>query len=131
MEEELRGVNTTITDNDEKVITLRQQIEALENEIDIRSNVEAEEEETEEEKTERLALVNTLSQELFKKSGEVDVCIEVNSKVKESIEPLKSKLRKKIWKGSSLRCVALVWPLSQRPCSREVERACLSPPHCW
>ena len=95
LEEELRGVNTTISDNDEKVIILRKQIQELDNELDIRSNVDADEEETEEEKTERLELVNKLSQENFKKSGEVDVCIEVNAKIKESIEPLTKEIEEK------------------------------------
>ncbi len=95
LEEELRGVKTTIQDNDEKSVLLRKQIQDLEHEVDIRSNVEADEEETEEEKTERLELVNTLAQELFKKSGEVDVCVEVNAKIKESIDPLTKQVEEK------------------------------------
>ena len=95
VEEELKGVKTTISDNDEKAVVLRKQITELEHELDARSNIEDGDEETEEEKEDRMALINTLSIELTKKGGELDVCIEVNAKIKESIVPLGKKVEEK------------------------------------
>jgi hypothetical protein len=92
VKEELKGVHTTISDNREKVIILRKNISELENEVDARSNIEEDDEETEEEKEERLALVATLSGELIKKSGELDVCIDVNEKIELTIIPLGKKI---------------------------------------
>ena len=87
-EEELNGIKTTISDNNEKAVTLRKQISELTDEIEIRENIEDGDEELEEEKEERLKLLSTLSSEKFRKEGELDVCIAVNAKIVEQIDPL-------------------------------------------
>ena len=90
--EERKGIMTTISDNEAKVVLLNKQIGELIDEIDVRSNIEDESEEGEFEKEERLELIATLSKEQFKKEGEVDVCQEVNAKVQEKIEPLQKEI---------------------------------------
>ncbi len=93
--EEKKGIETTIADNDKKAITLRKNIMDLKEEIDTRSvppEGDDVDPETELEKEEREALVGFLGAELFKKEGELDVCIEVNSKVSLQIGPLEQKI---------------------------------------
>ena len=91
-----KGILTKIADNDKKSIKLRKLIAELKDEIDIRSqppDAEKEGEETEFEREERENLVAMLSSELFKKEGELDVCLEVNGKISLEVEPLAVKIR--------------------------------------
>jgi len=93
--EEKRGIETQISDNDKKAITLRKNIIDLKTEIDTRSDPPAGDDvdpETDFEKEEREALVGFLGGELFKKEGELDVCVEVNSKISLQIGPLEQKI---------------------------------------